>query len=147
MRHQVPMEYTGGRQIIGFGRAMPSFWLNDGPTASEPQHVAFTARNRAEVDAFYQAAVTAGGRDNGKPGLRPQYHETYYGAFVLDPDGNNIDAPVRSKQATFRRSFLFSKATAPLRNPSASRSTTHRLLAWSRWRPLPSGPARGLVLW
>ena len=92
MRHQVPMEYTGGRQIIGFGRAMPSFWLNDGPTASEPQHVAFTARNRAEVDAFYQAAVTAGGRDNGKPGLRPQYHETYYGAFVLDPDGNNIEA-------------------------------------------------------
>ena len=92
MRLQVPMEYTGGTHVMGFGREMPSFWLNEGATASEAQHVAFTARNRAEVDAFYQAAMAAGGRDNGGPGLRPQYHAGYYGAFVLDPDGNNIEA-------------------------------------------------------
>ncbi len=53
---------------------------------------AFRADNRKQVDAFYKAAVAAGGRDNGSPGLRPQYHANYYGAFVLDPDGNNIEA-------------------------------------------------------
>ena len=92
MRLQVPMDFTGGSHVMGFGREMPSFWLNEGATASEAQHVAFTARNRAEVDAFYKAAMAAGGRDNGGPGLRPQYHAGYYGAFVLDPDGNNIEA-------------------------------------------------------
>ena len=55
-------------------------------------HVAFAASNRAEVDAFHGAAIAAGGRDNGAPGLRPQYHPNYYGAFVLDPDGHNIEA-------------------------------------------------------
>lgn len=55
-------------------------------------HIAFTAENRAQVDAFYRAALRAGGRDNGGPGLRPHYHANYYGAFVLDPDGNNIEA-------------------------------------------------------
>ncbi len=92
MRHQVPLEFTGGTHVMGFGREMPSFWLREGATASEAQHVAFTARNCAEVDAFYNAAMAAGGRDNGGPGLRPQYHAGYYGAFVYDPDGNNIEA-------------------------------------------------------
>jgi predicted lactoylglutathione lyase len=55
-------------------------------------HVAFAAGNRAEVDAFYQAAIAAGGKDNGPPGLRAHYHSTYYGAFVLDADGNNVEA-------------------------------------------------------
>jgi predicted lactoylglutathione lyase len=55
-------------------------------------HVAFTAKSRSQVDAFHQAAMTAGGRDNGPPGLRPQYHPNYYGAFILDADGNNIEA-------------------------------------------------------
>ena len=54
--------------------------------------MAFAASSRAGVDAFYQAAVAAGGKDNGAPGLRPHYHANYYGAFVLDPDGNNIEA-------------------------------------------------------
>ena len=54
--------------------------------------MAFTARDRASVDAFYAAAMAAGGRDNGPPGLRPQYHPNYYGAFVLDPDGHNVEA-------------------------------------------------------
>jgi catechol 2,3-dioxygenase-like lactoylglutathione lyase family enzyme len=55
-------------------------------------HIAFTAADRATVEAFHRAALAAGGRDNGGPGLRPQYHADYYGAFVLDPDGNNIEA-------------------------------------------------------
>ena len=92
MRHKVPMYHTGGMHVMGFGRHKPGFWLNEGTTASEPQHVAFAARNRAEVDASYTAALAAGGRDNGKPGLRPQYHPDYHGAFVPDPDGNNIEA-------------------------------------------------------
>lgn len=54
--------------------------------------LSFRADNRAAVDAFYKAAMAAGGRDNGKPGLRPHYHPNYYGAFVLDPDGHNIEA-------------------------------------------------------
>ena len=55
-------------------------------------HIAFSASTRAEVDAFYRAAIAAGGTDNGAPGLRPTYHASYYGAFVLDPDGHNIEA-------------------------------------------------------
>ena len=55
-------------------------------------HVAFLAEDRKTVDAFYKAAIAAGGRDNGKPGLRQHYHPDYYGAFVLDPDGHNIEA-------------------------------------------------------
>ena len=59
---------------------------------SAPVHVAFAAPDRATVDAFYAAALAAGGKDNGAPGLRPKYHAGYYGAYVLDPDGNNIEA-------------------------------------------------------
>ena len=59
-------------------------------------HVAFTALSRKIVDEFYAAAIAAGGKDNGKPGLRPHYHENYYGAFVFDPDGNNIEAVCHS---------------------------------------------------
>ena len=57
-----------------------------------PLHFAFAADSAAMVDAFYEAAMAAGGSDNGAPGPRPHYHEAYYGAFVLDPDGNNIEA-------------------------------------------------------
>lgn len=61
-------------------------------SVSGPTHVCWLARSRAEVDAFYKAALAAGGKDNGAPGLRPHYHANYYGAFVLDPDGNNAEA-------------------------------------------------------
>ena len=90
-RMVVPKEMTGGRVVVGYGRERPVFWLHEG-VAGPGRHVALKARNRAEVDAFYKAAMAAGGRDNGAPGLRPQYHPDYYGAFVLDPDGNNIEA-------------------------------------------------------
>jgi catechol 2,3-dioxygenase-like lactoylglutathione lyase family enzyme len=80
-------------QFAGFGiGGKPDFWIGQG-TPNEPRvHVAFRADTRAVVDAFHRAALAAGGRDNGAPGLRPHYHENYYGAFVLDPDGHNIEA-------------------------------------------------------
>lgn len=80
-----------GSDAAGFGRDKPYFWIGPG-TAAGPIHIAFGASTRAEVDAFYKAAMAAGGKDNGAPGVRAQYHPTYYGAFVLDPDGHNVEA-------------------------------------------------------
>ncbi|OQX68780.1 MAG: hypothetical protein B6A08_08800 [Sorangiineae bacterium NIC37A_2] len=65
---------------------------HEAPPQSPRVHIAFRAENRAQVRAFYEAALRAGGTDNGPPGPRPHYHENYYGAFVLDPDGHNIEA-------------------------------------------------------
>lgn len=93
---EVTEEMTGGHGAhLGFGRGgKPFFWIGTGKPAASAVHVAFTAPDRAAVDAFHAAALAAGGRDNGAPGLRPEYHPDYYGAFVLDPDGNNIEAVV-----------------------------------------------------
>lgn len=86
-------EETGGYAGTGFGpRGRPRFWIGTGDKRGGSMHVAFEAPTRAAVDAFYQAAIAAGGRDNGAPGLRPHYHATYYGAFVFDHDGHNIEA-------------------------------------------------------
>jgi catechol 2,3-dioxygenase-like lactoylglutathione lyase family enzyme len=97
--YSVMMEFPGA---LGFGaqapppgtpmaQGKPDFWLGQGPSSGKV-HVAFTSADRKTVDAFHAAALAAGGKDNGKPGLRPQYHPNYYGAFVFDPDGNNIEA-------------------------------------------------------
>ncbi len=76
----------------GFGLpGMPSFWIHPGE-AFGPLHVAFHAADRGCVDAFFAAAVAAGGSDNGRPGVRSHYHPNYYAAFVIDPDGNNVEA-------------------------------------------------------
>src|SRR5688572_29664007 len=76
----------------GFGlRGKPDFGIGQGQMG-RAFHIAFAVEDRATVDAFYEAAIAAGGRDNGGPGLRSHYHASYYGAFVLDPDGNNIEA-------------------------------------------------------
>jgi len=93
------MEYG---KACGFGRhGKPDFWVGQGQTSFQrpehlehitPVHVCFAAADRAQVDAFHAAAVAAGGTDFGAPGLRPQYHPGYYGAFVLDPDGHNVEA-------------------------------------------------------
>ena len=80
-------------EVGGFGGDFPFFWI--GRRDRGPQtgvHVAFTAKDRAMVDAFHAAALEAGGTDNGGPGVREIYHPSYYGAFVLDPDGNNVEA-------------------------------------------------------
>ena len=88
----VPEEFTGGLKLCGYGYTRPQFWINEGEEPGPGRHYAFTPDTRAEVDAFYEAAMEAGGRDNGKPGVRAHYHPNYYAAFVFDPDGNNIEA-------------------------------------------------------
>jgi len=77
----------------GFGKNQkPEFWFGQQGEAHKPMHIAFSAKSREEVDQFYNAALQAGGKDNGAPGIREIYHPNYYGAFVLDPDGHNIEA-------------------------------------------------------
>jgi catechol 2,3-dioxygenase-like lactoylglutathione lyase family enzyme len=90
--YEIVMEFGG---MAGLGvRGKPDLWIagEDATRKCAPMHVAFTAPDRKAVDAFYAAALAAGGKDNGKPGLRPDYHPTYYAAFVHDPDGHNIEA-------------------------------------------------------
>ena len=98
---QVSAAETGHGGAVGFGppgdeadfhSGKPSFWIGDGEPLAGHIHVAFVAASPAAVDAFYRAALAAGGKDNGPPGLRPHYHANYYAAFVLDLDGNNIEA-------------------------------------------------------
>jgi catechol 2,3-dioxygenase-like lactoylglutathione lyase family enzyme len=88
----IPEQFTGGAKVGGYGRDKPDYWLTESAETGPGRHYAFSAHARADVDAFYAAAMAAGGRDNGGPGPRPHYHEGYYGAFVLDPDGNNVEA-------------------------------------------------------
>src|SRR5262245_17450805 len=83
----LPCDFTCG---LGVNKK-PDLWLRPA-TELTPAHVAFACKTRAEVDAFYRAAIEAGGKSNGEPGPRPHYHPAYYGAFVFDPDGYNIEA-------------------------------------------------------
>ena len=85
--------YAEGESFAGYGIAPKAFfWIGRRATPQTGAHVAFAAADRAMVDRFYTEAIAAGGGDNGPPGLRPHYHPNYYGAFVLDPDGHNIEA-------------------------------------------------------
>jgi catechol 2,3-dioxygenase-like lactoylglutathione lyase family enzyme len=95
---QAALAPLGYKVVMDFGEAAglgaegkPDFWIGAGKPGAGG-HIAFAASNRGAVKAFYDAAIAAGGRDNGAPGLRPQYHPNYYGAFVIDRDGNNIEA-------------------------------------------------------
>lgn len=89
----IPKEFTGGKVVFGMGVApKPDFWIAEGTPQSPRIHIAFSAVSRQAVDEFHAAALAAGGKDNGAPGPRPHYHPGYYGAFVLDPDGHNIEA-------------------------------------------------------
>jgi catechol 2,3-dioxygenase-like lactoylglutathione lyase family enzyme len=86
-------ETESGSPACGFGKGgKPDFWIGGEGGLKGILHVAIAADDRATVDAFHRAALAAGGRDNGAPGLRPHYHPSYYGAFVLDPDGHNVEA-------------------------------------------------------
>ncbi|MET0384422.1 MAG: VOC family protein [Polyangiales bacterium] len=96
LRRVMQMPPGEGKDGIGYGVDFPVFWIDRFHPHSVKQHVAFAAKSRDEVDAFHHAAVQAGGIDNGTPGLRGEGHpEGYYAAFVLDPDGNNIEAVYR----------------------------------------------------
>ena len=101
--YKLAMEVTDSPEFVGAGYGdsnapEPAFWIGAarerGPAPATPygQHVAFRAPSRAAVDAFHREALAAGGKDNGAPGLRPQYHADYYAAFVLDPDGHRLEA-------------------------------------------------------
>ena len=84
---------TEGSHGTGFGtNGQPCLFLAPTGATPSPMHLAFSARDRAEVEAFYRAALLVGGKDNGPPGLRPHYHPNYYAAFVIGPDGHNIEA-------------------------------------------------------
>jgi catechol 2,3-dioxygenase-like lactoylglutathione lyase family enzyme len=90
---EFPAAVTGDTDVAGLGAPpKPDFWIIKGKPNDPPVHVAFQVASRALVDAFYRAALGAGGVDNGAPGLRPHYHPNYYGAYVRDPDGHNIEA-------------------------------------------------------
>jgi catechol 2,3-dioxygenase-like lactoylglutathione lyase family enzyme len=85
--------YDEDNRFAGYGiRPKAFFWIGVRDLPQTGAHIAFATRDRGTVDRFYEAAIKAGGRDNGRPGLRPHYHSNYYGAFVLDPDGHNIEA-------------------------------------------------------
>lgn len=93
LQMEVTPKETGLGSHAGFGAdGKPFFWIGNQGRPVTGVHIAFTAKSRKAVDEFYKAALQVGGRDNGAPGLRPHYHEHYYGAFVLDPDGNNVEA-------------------------------------------------------
>jgi catechol 2,3-dioxygenase-like lactoylglutathione lyase family enzyme len=90
---EVTQQERPGEPAAGFGaNGKPDFWIGGEGALNKPVHIAIVARDRPTVDAFYKAAIAAGGRDNGAPGPRPQYHANYYGAFILDPNGHNIEA-------------------------------------------------------
>jgi len=99
--YRVVMEFG---ELFAFGDDKPYFWMKQGDPPTTPQHIAFAARRRADVDAFHAASLAAGGSDNGPPGLRTDYHPSYYAAFVFDPDGHNIEAVTHREGAPERRS-------------------------------------------
>ena len=93
--HSQQMEFTNpsGGQMCAFGpENMAVFWVIKVEQPATPRHVAFTAASREQVHAFHEAGLENGGSDNGAPGPRPIYHQHYYGAFIIDPDGNNVEA-------------------------------------------------------
>jgi catechol 2,3-dioxygenase-like lactoylglutathione lyase family enzyme len=121
--YALQMEFQG---ILGYGApGKPALWLKAGPT-SQAMHLAFVAPDHGAVDRFHAAAVAAGATDNGAPGLRPEYHAHYYGAFVIDPDGNNLEAVVHrapgsaARKATIRAKAkkLAARRAPPARKPA-----------------------------
>lgn len=121
--YQVVMEFSGAAGLGAGGK--PDFWIMQSEPPINVTHVAF-ASERAHVDAFHSAAIAAGGSDNGAPGLRPEYHPHYYGAFIFDPEGNNVEVvchadPTTPKPAAVRAVAARTpapKKTAP-RKPAA----------------------------
>jgi catechol 2,3-dioxygenase-like lactoylglutathione lyase family enzyme len=82
----------------GYGDKKPDFWIGAAPDPHARMHIAFKAKSRAQVDAFHAKALELGAQDNGAPGLRPEYHANYYGAFIIDPNGHNIEAVIHTPE-------------------------------------------------
>ena len=127
LRGGVVMEFPmDGGATAGLGPdGKPFLWISGGSGLIQHVHLALRAENRAQVDAFYAAAIAAGGRDNGPPGLRPHYHKNYYAAFVLDPDGHNIEVVTHAPPATRRAS----SAKAAGKRASAGKKPAKRATA------------------
>jgi catechol 2,3-dioxygenase-like lactoylglutathione lyase family enzyme len=116
--YALQMEFPG---MLGFGAPRkPALWVKAGPIPSA-MHLAFIAPDRTAVDRFHAAAVAAGATDNGPPGLRPEYHAHYYGAFVIDPDGNNLEAVIHRPPGAPAR-----KAKPRARKPAARKAAPAR---------------------
>jgi catechol 2,3-dioxygenase-like lactoylglutathione lyase family enzyme len=109
---EVTQQQTGHDPAAGFGaNGKPDLWIGGEGGLNKPVHVAILAKDRSAVDAFYEAAIAAGGRDNGAPGIRAHYHPDYYGAFVLDPDGSQHRSGVsRTRMIRFHREHRFAGA-------------------------------------
>ena len=118
---EFPFGTIGPFAMAGLGVAgKPFFWINTGEKTAPHLHVAFRAETREQVDEFYAAAIEAGGTDNGPPGLRLHYHANYYGAFVLDPDGHNIEAVCHASLAEMNATAR--AAVAPKRKKVAKKA-------------------------
>lgn len=113
--YSVKMEFP---KFAGFGDdRKPYLWLKEAEIATTPQHIAFRAASRAAVDAFHKAALEAGGKDDGSPGIREMYHPHYYGAFVIDPiNGHPIEAVCHAPPATPKK-----KKAAPAKKTAAKK--------------------------
>jgi catechol 2,3-dioxygenase-like lactoylglutathione lyase family enzyme len=130
LRGGVLMEFPmdDGNKVMGLGSdGKPFLWVSGGGKVPH-QHIALRAETRAQVDAAYAAAMAAGGTDNGPPGLRPHYHKNYYAAFVLDPEGHNIEVVTHTPAAAAKRASSAAKKTAPKR-ASASKKPAKRAAA------------------
>jgi catechol 2,3-dioxygenase-like lactoylglutathione lyase family enzyme len=138
----VVMEFPGAAGLGVAGK--PDLWLGKSEKIA-PQHVAFRAE-RAQVGAFYEAAIAAGGKDNGKPGIREHYHPNYYGAFVIDPDGHNIEAvchdpPVAAKKAAAKKAPAKKAAKkAPAKKAAAKKAPAKKAAA--KKAPAKKAPAK-----
>lgn len=125
------MEYKwDGGQACGYGTGgKPYLWLSSGGKTAPHVHIAFGAASRAAVDAFYQAAMGAGGTDNGPPGIREHYHANYYAAFVFDPDGHNIETVTHAPPGAAAKSRPARKTAAkraPARKPAARKPAARK---------------------
>jgi catechol 2,3-dioxygenase-like lactoylglutathione lyase family enzyme len=123
--YQVVMEFSGAAGLGAGGK--PDFWIMQSEPPINVTHVAF-ASQRAHVDAFHAAAIAAGGSDNGAPGLRPEYHQHYYGAFIFDPEGNNVE--------------VVSHADPTASKPSAARAVAARKPAAKKVSPKKGAPKK-----
>jgi catechol 2,3-dioxygenase-like lactoylglutathione lyase family enzyme len=123
---EFPPEQASGHPVAGLGEDQPDLWILGGKPTAPPVHLAFRARNRAIVDAFHKAALAAGGRDNGPPGVRAHYHQDYYGAFVLDPDGNNIEAVCHLPPGGTKPKRAAAKKPAPVKKAKAKSAGAKR---------------------
>ena len=121
--YALQMEFPG---VLGFGAPRkPALWVKAGPIPSA-MHLAFIAPDRTAVDRFHAAAVAAGAMDNGPPGLRPEYHANYYGAFVIDPDGNNLEAVIHRRPAAPLRRAKARKPAARKAAPARKKAARAR---------------------